>query len=281
MLRGRVHDPTARRMGGAAGHAGLFGTARDLARFCAMLLGGGAGGGVRLLAPLSVARMTRVSTPPHLADRRGLGWDVDSRYSSNRGDLFPIGSYGHTGFTGTSLWIDPATQTFVVFLSNRVHPSGGGDVTALRGQVAEPSSPRPWSTCRPLTGNRPARSAPRNRRFLSPNAAELPDLRRPAPPLTCTRCADVRAVPAGSVRRPGASRRRGLGGADVRAVRAGPAPGRRGGAAAAASRATLAADGRGAGARATRRGGRGGRLTRAPGSGRAPGSRGSRPRQRR
>ena len=136
MLRGRVHDPTARRMGGVAGHAGLFGTARDLARFCAMLLGGGAHDGVRLLAPLTVARMTRVSTPPHLADRRGLGWDIDSRYSSNRGDLFPVGSYGHTGFTGTSLWIDPASETFVVFLSNRVHPSGGGNVTALRGQVA-------------------------------------------------------------------------------------------------------------------------------------------------
>lgn len=136
MLRGRVHDPTARRMGGVAGHAGLFSTARDLARFCAMLLGGGARDGVRLLAPLTVARMTRVSTPPHLADRRGLGWDIDSRFSSNRGDLFPVGSYGHTGFTGTSLWIDPGSETFVVFLSSRVHPSGGGNVTALRGQVA-------------------------------------------------------------------------------------------------------------------------------------------------
>ena len=136
MLRGRVHDPTARRMGGVAGHAGLFSTARDLARFCAMLLGGGARDGVRLLGPLTVARMTRVSTPPHLADRRGLGWDIDSRYSSNRGDLFPVGSYGHTGFTGTSLWIDPASETFVVFLSNRVHPAGEGNVTALRGQVA-------------------------------------------------------------------------------------------------------------------------------------------------
>ena len=136
MLRGRVHDPTARRMGGVAGHAGLFSTARDLARFCAMLLGGGALDGVRLLAPLTVDRMTRVSTPPHLADRRGLGWDIDSRFSSNRGDLFPVGSYGHTGFTGTSLWIDPASETFVVFLSNRVHPAGGGNVTALRGQVA-------------------------------------------------------------------------------------------------------------------------------------------------
>ena len=136
MLRGRVHDPTARRMGGVAGHAGLFSTAGDLARFCRMLLGGGALGDVRILAPLTVARMTRVSTPLHLADRRGLGWDLDSRFSSNRGDLFGFGSFGHTGFTGTSLWLDPASDTFVVFLSSRLHPSGVGDVTALRGRVA-------------------------------------------------------------------------------------------------------------------------------------------------
>ena len=136
MLRGRVHDPTARRMGGIAGHAGLFSTAGDLARFCRMLLGGGALGDVRILAPLTVARMTRVSTPPDLPDRRGLGWDLDSRFSANRGDLFGFGSYGHTGFTGTSLWLDPASDTFVVFLSSRLHPSGAGDVTTLRGQVA-------------------------------------------------------------------------------------------------------------------------------------------------
>ncbi len=136
MLRGRVHDPTARRMGGVAGHAGLFGTAGDLARFCRMLLGGGTFDDVQILAPLTVARMTRVSTPPHMADRRGLGWDLDSRFSANRGDLFGFGSYGHTGFTGTSLWLDPASDTFVVFLSSRLHPSGAGDVTALRGRVA-------------------------------------------------------------------------------------------------------------------------------------------------
>jgi len=136
MLRGRVHDPTARRMGGVAGHAGLFSTARDLARFCQMLLGGGVLAEARILSALTVARMTRVSTPPGVADRRGLGWDIDSRFSSNRGDLFPIGSYGHTGFTGTSLWLDPASDTFVIFLSSRVHPSGTGDVTALRGRVA-------------------------------------------------------------------------------------------------------------------------------------------------
>ena len=136
MLRGRVHDPTARRMGGVAGHAGLFGTSSDLARFGAMMLSGGSLGGVRLLSPATVSRMTRRATPTRIGDVRGLGWDIDSRFSSNRGDLFSIGSYGHTGFTGTSIWLDPATQTAVVFLSNRVHPDGEGNVTALRGRVA-------------------------------------------------------------------------------------------------------------------------------------------------
>ena len=123
-------------MGGVAGHAGLFGTVDDLARFGAMLLGGGALDDARVLAPLTVARMTRPATPLGIADRRGLGWDISSRYSSNRGDLFSTGSYGHTGFTGTSIWIDPTTETVVVFLSNRVHPDGTGDVVALRGRVA-------------------------------------------------------------------------------------------------------------------------------------------------
>ena len=137
MLRGTVHDPTARRMGGVAGHAGLFGTADDLARFGALLLAGGrAPSGAALLSPLTVARMTRPSTPARLPDVRGLGWDIDSRYSSNRGDLFARGSFGHTGFTGTSIWIDPQTQTVVVFLSSRVHPDGGGNVVRLRGLVA-------------------------------------------------------------------------------------------------------------------------------------------------
>ena len=136
MLRGVVHDPTARRMGGAAGHAGLFGTASDLARFGALLLADGALGGARLLAPLTVARMTSPATPPGLRDRRGLGWDIGSRYAGSRGDLFPIGSFGHTGFTGTSIWIDPASDTLVILLSSRVHPDGEGDVRALRAQVA-------------------------------------------------------------------------------------------------------------------------------------------------
>jgi len=136
-LRGTVHDPTARRMDGVAGHAGLFSTAADLSRFCRMLLGGGRLGGVRILSPATVARMTSPSTPSEMRTVRGLGWDIDSSYSSNRGELFPIGSsFGHTGFTGTSLWLDPATKSYVIFLSNRVHPDGKGDVTALRGKVA-------------------------------------------------------------------------------------------------------------------------------------------------
>ncbi len=136
MLRGVVHDPTARRMDGVAGHAGLFSTAADLAVFCRMLLGGGAANGTRILAPLTVMRMTAASTPVGERNVRGLGWDLDSTFSSNRGDLLPPGSFGHTGFTGTSLWIDPATDVFVVFLSNRVHPEGKGDVTPLRAKVA-------------------------------------------------------------------------------------------------------------------------------------------------
>jgi uncharacterized protein YbbC (DUF1343 family) len=136
MLRGVVHDPTARRMGGVAGHAGLFSTAADLAIFCRMLLGDGAYQGARILSPLAVEKMTSPATSVTEPNTRGLGWDIDSSYSSNRGELLPIGSYGHTGFTGTSIWIDPATELFVVFLSNRVHPDGKGDVTPLRARVA-------------------------------------------------------------------------------------------------------------------------------------------------
>jgi uncharacterized protein YbbC (DUF1343 family)/CubicO group peptidase (beta-lactamase class C family) len=136
MLRGIVHDPTARRMGGVAGHAGLFSTAADLALFCRMLLGGGAYRGTRLLSPLAVTKMTTPATQAEERNVRTLGWDFDSSFSSNRGELLPIGSFGHTGFTGTSLWIDPATGMYVIFLSNRVHPDGKGDVTPLRARVS-------------------------------------------------------------------------------------------------------------------------------------------------
>ena len=135
-LRGVVHDPTSRRMGGVAGHAGLFGTARDLSRFVRMLLAGGSLGSTRVLSPATVAKLSSPATPEHLGSVRGLGWDIDTSFSSNRGELFPVGSYGHTGFTGTSIWIDPFTQAYVIFLSSRLHPDGKGDVTPLRARVS-------------------------------------------------------------------------------------------------------------------------------------------------
>ena len=174
MLRGQVHDPTSFRMGGVAGHAGLFSTADDLARYCQMLLNGGvappvsttrgsgwvganppatAGGtdkrrsrdpqsairnpqSTRILSAQTIAMMTRPYVVSEDGATRGLGWDMNTSFSSNRGELFPLGSFGHTGFTGTSIWIDRVSQTFVVFMSNRVHPDGKGDVTPLRAKVA-------------------------------------------------------------------------------------------------------------------------------------------------
>ena len=132
MLRGVVHDPTARRMGGVAGHAGLFSTADDLAKFAQALLNGGGG----ILSALSVEKMTRPEQPPSAPVLRGFGWDIDSPFSSNRGDLLPVGSFGHTGFTGTSMWIDPTTQTYIILLTNAVHPRGKGNAIALRSKVA-------------------------------------------------------------------------------------------------------------------------------------------------
>ncbi len=134
-MRGEVHDPRAYAVGGVAGHAGVFSTADDLAKFCRMILGGGTLGGVRVLSPLSVEALTR----PRFygdGDVRALGFDIDTAFSNNRGDLFPRGSFGHTGFTGTGLWIDPASRTFVVFLSNRVHPDGKGNIVRVRAIVA-------------------------------------------------------------------------------------------------------------------------------------------------
>jgi len=135
-LRGVVHDPTARNMGGVAGHAGIFSTADDLARFAQMMLNGGELDGVRLFSPLTVAKFTEPESPPDQPILRGLGWDIDSPNSGNRGELFPIGSYGHTGFTGTSIWIDPSTKTYVILLANSVHPDGRPALTPLRARVA-------------------------------------------------------------------------------------------------------------------------------------------------
>jgi uncharacterized protein YbbC (DUF1343 family)/CubicO group peptidase (beta-lactamase class C family) len=135
-LRGVVHDPTARFMGGVAGHAGLFSTAGDLARFAQMMIDGGTLDGVRVFSPLTVAKFTEPQTPPGQTILRGLGWDIDSPYSGNRGELFPIGSFGHTGFTGTSVWIDPSTRTYVILLANSGHPNPRPAITPLRGKVA-------------------------------------------------------------------------------------------------------------------------------------------------
>lgn len=124
LLRGEVHDPTARKMGGVSGNAGLFTTTADLARFARMLLAGGvAEDGRRLLSPESVRLLSTPQQPAALKELRSLGWDLDTPYSSPRGTLFPVGaSFGHTGFTGCILWLDPQSRSFYVFLSNRVHP---------------------------------------------------------------------------------------------------------------------------------------------------------------
>jgi uncharacterized protein YbbC (DUF1343 family)/CubicO group peptidase (beta-lactamase class C family) len=135
-LRGVVHDPTARYMGGVAGHAGVFSTAADLARFAQMMLNGGELDGVRLFSPLTIQKFTEPQSPPDQPILRGLGWDIDSPLSGNRGELFPIGSFGHTGFTGTSLWIDPASRTYVILLANSVHPTVRPALTPLRAKVA-------------------------------------------------------------------------------------------------------------------------------------------------
>jgi uncharacterized protein YbbC (DUF1343 family)/CubicO group peptidase (beta-lactamase class C family) len=132
MLRGIVHDPTARRMGGVAGHAGLFSTADDLAKFAQDMLSG-----FHVLTPLTVEKMTTPQQPPTSSALRGLGWDIHSPYSSPRGEIFPIGSFGHTGFTGTSIWIDPVSQSCVILLTNAVHPRGHNSaIVPLRARIA-------------------------------------------------------------------------------------------------------------------------------------------------
>jgi len=131
MLRGVVHDPTARRMGGVAGHAGLFSTADDMALYAEDMLSG-----FRVLGHSTVEKMSTPQQPANAASLRGFGWDIDSPFASNRGELLPVGSYGHTGFTGTSLWIDPVTDTYIILLTNAVHPRGHGSVVSLRSRVA-------------------------------------------------------------------------------------------------------------------------------------------------
>lgn len=134
-LIGVVHDPRARLLGGISGNAGLFSTADDLAIFAQMMLNKGKFKGTRILSPLTVERMTSVYSKVDFSGR-GLGWDLDSPNATNRGDIFGPHSYGHTGYTGTSIWIDPDTETFVIFLTNRVHPYDEGLIVSMRSKVA-------------------------------------------------------------------------------------------------------------------------------------------------
>ncbi|VTS05421.1 serine hydrolase domain-containing protein [Tuwongella immobilis] len=135
MVRGTVHDPRAALLGGVAGHAGLFGTAADLGRYARMLLGGGSLDGSRTLRAATLEQFLTARTVP--MGKRALGWDVDTGFSAPRGDRFPKGrGIGHTGFTGTSIWIDPPSETAVILLASRLHPEGKGNATPIRKQIA-------------------------------------------------------------------------------------------------------------------------------------------------
>jgi len=178
VLRGVVHDTTARYMGGVAGHAGLFACADDLIRFAQMMLGHGALGGKRIFRPPTIEKFTTPQSPPGQPVLRGLGWDMDSELSGNRGELFPIGSYGHTGFTGTSLWIDPVSDTFVILLANSVHPKPRPAITSLRARVATASAAA-TGVVRPgiaITGYNEALIGAGGRRVVSRNAETLTGL---------------------------------------------------------------------------------------------------------
>lgn len=133
-MKGEVHDPRAYALGGIAGHAGLFSTANDLALFAQMLINKGCLNGRRVMSPKTTLLMTAPLKVP--GGLRTLGWDSRSVYSSNRGDLFTKAAFGHGGFTGTSIWIDPPQKLFVIFLSNRVHPDGSGSINTLSGRIS-------------------------------------------------------------------------------------------------------------------------------------------------
>jgi len=175
MLQGEVHDPRARLLGGVAGHAGIFSTAADLAKICRMLLHGGALDGHRIFRPSTVQLMWTRSTEGR--GTRALGWDVTSPYATVFAPFFPAGSVGHTGFTGTSVSIDPSSRTYVILLTNRVHPSGGSSaaIRELRVRVTAAAAatlfrpPLPAPTPIPMPAADP------------PEEAELPPTPAPAP----------------------------------------------------------------------------------------------------
>ncbi len=135
MVCGEAHDPSCFTMGGVAGHAGLFATADDLSLFARMMLGGGSLGNVQILQRGTVEQMTLPQSPVGKKRAHGLGWDLGAPFAANAEQLPPVGAYGHLGYTGTALWIDPVTKTYLIILTNRVHPRGGGNVRALRAQI--------------------------------------------------------------------------------------------------------------------------------------------------
>ena len=166
---GEVHDPTAYRMGGVSGHAGLFSTADDLAIFARMLLDGGSAKGVRILNRRTVTQMTTPQSPPGMTELRGLGWALAAPFATNREQLLPLGAYGHLGYTGTLLRIDPVTRTFLIVLSNRVHPHGKGNANPLRrGILAIVSAALGPQTNEQILAARPGVAAYRQRAAAYP-----------------------------------------------------------------------------------------------------------------
>jgi len=146
MLWGEVHDPLAYNMGGVAGHAGLFSTADDLAIFAQMVLDEGSRMDVQILSPLTIEKMIKPQSPPDKVPLRGLGWNIES-------SLVSIGSFGHKGFTGTGIWIDPLSNTYVIILTNRVHPKGKGNSEPLRAKVLSLVSEAIGASGHPLMSN--------------------------------------------------------------------------------------------------------------------------------
>ncbi len=137
-MQGEVHDPRAFAMGGIAGHAGLFSTADDLARYATMMLGSGRLDNVQIMDEPTFQVMTASIEIPR--GRRALGWDAKTGFSSNRSDLMSSQAFGHGGFTGTGIWIDPIQNLYYIFLSNRVHPDGKGLVNPLIGRIGTVAS---------------------------------------------------------------------------------------------------------------------------------------------
>lgn len=138
LLRGTVHDPTARRMGGVSGSAGVFSTAHDVGLFAQALLDRLAGRPSAFPLRQSTLKLMTSPQQPGTArgGLRGLGWDIDTAHSAPRGKLLPVGSFGHTGFTGVTLWLDPGSNTYILVLANVIHQPGGPPIAGLSGQIA-------------------------------------------------------------------------------------------------------------------------------------------------